>query len=448
MNKNDINKRIDRLPVWPYSNMVLVVIGASFFFAFFDIVTIGFALPDITRMFGISAEKASSVVTSGLIGYIAGSLLYSRVGDLYGRKTGLYLSVATFSAGSLFSGLTSDLNWLIFWRFVAGMGIGAEIALATTYLGELSPAPLRGKYTGWAITAAFGGFATVPFFAMALVPNFSWGWRALLILGALGGILITIMRRNIPESARWLERNGDFEEADRIVTDAEESSREKTGRQLPGFGSSAGETESAGIDSESLVQLFQGPYLRRLILLAVIWFVYYIGNYGWLTLAPELFEKGGIALKQSISNMMITGIGFIAGAVGAVYLSDRFERKFSVAVIATLWAVMLFTIGFYQERWILVLAGFVASATIGLLIPILYTYTGENFPTGFRATGIAISDGIGHLGGAFCGQIIFGIYSFAGFTGAFTGMALTGILTAILILFGVRTTGRSLDKIT
>lgn len=447
MKNTDINARIDRLPLWPYHNLVLVVIGASFFFAFFDVVTIGFALPEIAGMFGISAEAASSVVTSGLIGYIAGSLLYSRVGDLYGRKTGLYLSVATFSVGSLFSGLTSDLNWLIFWRFVAGMGIGAEIALATTYLGELSPAPLRGKYTGWAITAAFGGFATVPFFAMALVPNFTWGWRALLIIGALGGVLITIMRRNIPESARWLYKNNRYEEADEIVSAAEKRARDKTGSELPEIKTAGTGPSEAAPTEETMAMLFKEPYLKRLILLAVIWFVYYVGNYGWLTLAPELFEKGGIALKQSISNMAITGTGFVAGAVGAVYLSDKFERKYSVSAIALIWALMLLSIGFYQARWIIVLSGFIASATIGLLIPILYTYTGENFPTGSRATGIAISDGIGHLGGAFCGQIIFGIYSFSGFTGAFAGMAVTGLLTGVLILFGARTTGRSLERI-
>jgi len=81
------------------------------------------------------------------------------------------------------------------------------------------------------------------------------------------------------------------------------------------------------------------------------------------------------------------------------------------------------------------------------LIPILYTYTGESFPTKIRATGIAITDGLGHLGGAFCGQIVFAIYNRFGFSGALTGMAVTGLIAGILVLAGVKTTGRSLEEI-
>ena len=172
--------RLDRIPIWPHSRWVLGVVGAGFFFSFFDIITIGFALPVITREFDVSAESASWAITSGLIGYIIGSFLDSRIGDRFGRRVSLYLSVGMFSIGSLLSATSTDLGWLIFWRLISGMGIGAEIALATTYIGEMSPAPLRGRYTGWAISCAFAGFAVVPLLALYLVPGFSWGWRALL----------------------------------------------------------------------------------------------------------------------------------------------------------------------------------------------------------------------------------------------------------------------------
>ena len=441
---NNVSARIDRLPIWPYPWLVLVVIGASFFFAFFDIVTIGFSLPVIIEQFNVSAEQASWAVTSSLIGYILGSLLYSRVGDHFGRKAGLYLSVSTFSVGALFSGFSPNLDWLIFWRLVAGMGIGAEISLATTYLGELSPAKVRGKYTGWAITAAFAGFAAVPFFALVLVPHFEWGWRALLIFGAFGGILITIMRRNIPESARWLSEHGRLEDADIIVTKSEQFVMSKTGGELPKI--IHGETSPAG-GSISFRILFRPPFLNRLMLFAFTWFFYYIGNYAWLTLTPELLEKKGVELSQGISHLTLTGLGFLAGALVAVHISDKLERKYSVAMIAVIWAILLVVIGIYPSDRTLVIAGFFTSATIGLFIPILYTYTGENFPTRVRATGIAITDGIGHLGGAFCGQFVFGIYDHLGFSGAFIGMAATGLITAILVIMGINTTGRSLEKI-
>ena len=440
----NISARVDRLPVWPYPWLVLVVIGASFFFAFFDVVTIGFALPVIINQFNVSAEYASWAVTSSLIGYIIGSLYYSRIGDHFGRKKGLYLSVGTFSVGALVSGFSPNMEWLIFWRLIAGMGIGAEISLATTYLGELSPAKLRGRYTGWAIAAAFAGFAAVPFFALALVPNYEWGWRLLLVLGAVGGILITVMRRNIPESARWLSSHGQFEKADGIVTAAEKYAELKTGKKLPEINTANISKSDAEINFRSL---FRVPLIFRILLLGAIWFFYYIGNYAWLTLTPELLQKKGVELTQGISHLTLTGIGFLAGAVLAVFISDRIERKNSIALIAFIWAVLLLLIGYFPSDNMLVVAGFFASATIGLFIPLLYTYTGENFPTKIRATGIAITDGVGHLGGAFCGQIVFLIYNHYGFSGAFAGMAVTGLIAGILVLTGEKTTRRSLEEI-
>ncbi len=442
INKN-ISSRIDRLPVWPYPWLVLIVIGASFFFAFFDIVTIGFALPVIIKHFDVTASYASWAVTSSLIGYIIGSLFYSRIGDHFGRKTGLYLSVSTFSIGAIISGFSPNMDWLIFWRLIAGMGIGAEISLATTYLGELSPAKLRGRYTGWAITAAFAGFAAVPFIALLLVPNYSWGWRLLLVLGGVGGVMIAIMRRNIPESARWLSSNGKIEKADEIVSSAELFTQNKTGADLPEIT----EPDTANAGDYNLKSLFCPPLIFRIIMFGTIWFFYYIGNYAWLTLTPELLQKKGFELTQSISHLTLTGIGFLVGAVLAVFISDKFERKKSVSFIAFTWAVLLLLIGFFPGDNMILAAGFFASATIGLLIPILYTYTGENFPTKIRATGISITDGVGHLGGAFCGQIVFLIYRNFGFTGAMTGMAITGVIAGILVLTGKKTTCCSLEEI-
>ena len=65
--------RLDRIPVWPYPRSILWIVGAGFFFAFFDIVTIGFALPVLTHEFGVSEEQASWAVTSGLIAFWSAS---------------------------------------------------------------------------------------------------------------------------------------------------------------------------------------------------------------------------------------------------------------------------------------------------------------------------------------------------------------------------------------
>ena len=436
--------RLDRIPVWPYPRSVLAIVGAGFFFAYFDIVTIGFALPVISEQFKVSAEMASWAITSGLIGYILGSFLDSRIADRYGRRVSLYLSVAAFSIGSLLSATSSSLDQLIFWRFVSGMGIGAEIALVTTYMAELSPAPLRGRYTGWTIVAAFTGFAVVPIMALQIVPGYAWGWRALFVIGALGGVAIGFMRRGLPDSIHWLVNEGRYPEAEATLLAAEALAEQRLGQPLGPIDESAAVSDKEP-DGSGLGSLLKPPFSGRLVLLGVIWFIYYVGNYGWLTLAPELFAKHGFSLAQSIASLTMTGLGFVAGALAAVFCSDRIDRRRTAAILALVWALTLLGIGAYASPLTIPILGFIASFTIGFLIPILYTITGENFPTRVRATGVSLSDGFGHLGGAFCGQIILGVEAIYGFDGAFITMAATGLATAVLVSFVRNHTGSTLE---
>jgi putative MFS transporter len=184
------------------------IIGAGYFFAFFDIVTISFAAPVIATQFHVSKATVTLSVTSSLIGYIIGALADSTIADKWGRKLSLGISVAVFSLGTVLAAASTNVGQLIAFRFIAGLGIGAEIAAVTTYIGELSPARLRGRYTSWATTAAYAGFSVVPFIARGLVPTFASGWRILFLIDALGGVTILFMRRDPPPSPRWLVSQG------------------------------------------------------------------------------------------------------------------------------------------------------------------------------------------------------------------------------------------------
>jgi MFS transporter, putative metabolite:H+ symporter len=389
--------RLDRIPVWPYERKLLWIVGAGYFFAFFDIVTISFAAPVIATQFHVSKGTVALSVASSLVGYIIGALADSTIADKWGRRLSLAISVAVFSLGTVLAAISTNITELIAFRFIAGLGIGAEIAAVTTYIGEISPAPLRGRYTSWATTAAYAGFAVVPFIARALVPNFAAGWRILFGIGALGGLTILFLRRGIPASPRWLVTQGRTEEASEIVAEAEEKARETLDEQLP---EPKPVPEEARAERFPVRALLRPPMVGRVGLFVVVWFVYYIGNYGWLTLAPTLFTDKGYSLADSTTYLLVSGIGFLAGAFATTRFSDRFERKYSTAIFAVLWGISLLVIGYAVSPAIIIVFGFIASATIGLLVPMLYTYTAEHFATNARATGVALSDGLGHVGGA------------------------------------------------
>jgi putative MFS transporter len=163
--------RLDRIPVWPYERKLLWIVGAGYFFAFFDIVTISFATPVIAIQFHVSTQTVAYSVTSSLIGYIIGAFADGLIADKWGRRLSLGISVAVFSLGTILAAVSTNVTELIAFRFIAGLGIGAEIATVTTYIGEVAPARLRGRYTSWAKTMAYAGFAVVP---LTRAPP---GWR-------------------------------------------------------------------------------------------------------------------------------------------------------------------------------------------------------------------------------------------------------------------------------
>lgn len=435
--------RLDRIPVWPYERKLLWVVGAGYFFAFFDIVTISFAAPVIATQFHVSKSTVTLSVTSSLVGYVIGAFGDATIADKWGRRLSLGLSVAVFSLGTVLAAVSTNVTELIIFRFISGLGIGAEIATVTTYIGELSPAPLRGRYTSWATTAAYAGFAVVPFVARGLVPNFADGWRILFLIGALGGVTILFMRRNLPHSPRWLMTQGRVDEAEEVVAEAEVSARETMDQEeLPQPQSVPDEAKAERFPVRALLA---PTMIRRVALFIGIWFVYYVGNYGWLTLAPTLFVDKGYSLADSTTYLIVSGLGFLLGAFATTRFSDRLERKFAAAAVAVVWAVSLLVIGFFVSPTIIIIFGFIASTTIGLLVPMLYTYTAEHFSTNARATGVALTDGLGHVGGALAPLIVLGANSAWGFSGAFVVMAISGVAAGALILFGIRTTGRSLE---
>ena len=105
----------------------------------------------------------------------------------------------------------------------------------------------------------------------------------------------------------------------------------------------------------------------------------------------------------------------------------------------------LLIIGYFVSPAIIIVFGFIASTSIGLLVPMLYTYTAEHFPTNARATGVALTDGLGHVGGALAPLIVLGANAAWGFSSAFLVMGITGLVAGALILLGIKATGRSLE---
>ena len=386
--------RQDRIPVWSLPGVFLLIIGVGYFFTFFDIADIGYAMPAISKQFALSNGESTFVALAvGLIGYAVGSMLIGSLSDRF---------------------------------FLTGMGVGADLNLVSTYLGELAPAGKRGRITTLTFLLGIIGQAVTPFVALALVPNYSFGWRILFIVG---GVIATVgfaARFELPESPRWLAVHGRLDEADAIVTRMEETARAK-GVQL-------GQPRPADVsllrDNIPFRSLLVPPYLGRLALLMAMWFFWYIGNYGFLGDAATLFSAHGQPIGNSILYLGIGAIGYPVGAITMAVLADRIERRLLIFASTLVWLAGMIVVGTLASEAALTVGSFLASLALGLYLQVAYTYTAESFPTRARASGFALSDGLGHGGGALGALVLPTVVASFSFFAGFAAIGVTGPLPA------------------
>ncbi len=429
--------RFDRIPVWPYPRSVLWLIGAGYFFSFFDVLTIGVALPKIAEHFHLSTGTAAVSITASLIGYVVGALVIGTLADRFGRRTGLYLSLGCFTVGSLLSAFSPGMVFLDASRFLTGIGIGAEIAVVSTYLGELSPSGLRGRMAAKAGLFAMSAQIVVPLLARLLLPSFDTGWRILFLVGALGGVVTLVLRLrfDLPITLPRMIATGELARAQSALDEAERRAEQQTGRPLPPPAPSVRPAEAR---RSTVAALFSAPYLRRVVLLVSVWFVFYLGDYAWLTLGTTLFVGKGFGLGQTLEFMTVASFGFVVGAFVGTRVNDRLERKSTAAIALTVWAATMAGIGLFPVAPVIMVLGLVSNTALGLFLFLMYAYTTENFPTSCRSTGVALTDGLGHAGGALAPVLVLVAQAAGGFTGAFLAMAVTGVLAALLVLTGIR----------
>ena len=424
---NPIIDRLDAIRVWPYHRRVLIALGAAYFFAFYDVVNIGDALPEIANQFDISSTTAAQAISIGLLGYVVGSLADSFVADRIGRRPALVVSIVMVVIGSLLTAFSDSFTMLMIGRFISGMGIGAEIASAAAYLNGISPTRLRGRAGCQAVVWGYVGIAVAPFIALALVPNFTDGWRFMFLIAAVGGLAVLPLRRHLPESPRWLVAEGREAEALALVEAAE---------------AFAGTQGPPPPQPEMKPAVTRRSFWVAGALFLAIWLIYYVGNYGWLTLAPTLLTDFGFSLTTSLSFLCVTGIGLIVGAAASVRYSERFERKFTICAVLVVFGLALVVIGLEPVGAVIMIFGFIVSVTIGFAVPLMYVLTAEQFETARQARGVSMGDGLGHIGGAAAPYLILPAAA-SGFFWGMGVMALAGFIAAGLVLFAQSMTGRS-----
>ncbi|HEY7347863.1 MAG TPA: MFS transporter [Ktedonobacterales bacterium] len=472
--------RQDRIQVWSLPYLFVIVIGLGFLFTFYDIFDINVSfiqtcvqivpncVPGGPPGSVVASDKLGLPVLWNLIGYVVGALILSPLADRFGRRDMLLVTMLLTGIGSVFTAFVNDYTMFIVARTLTGIGIGADLAIVNTYINEVAPRYGRARYTslifimsslGALVAVWLGLLLTTPPESFPLGLSFALageafqgpGWRIMYGIGGALALIGVLLRFQLPESPRWLISQGRIEDADAVVRrmEARASQRNplpKAMDELP---------TPPQIKGIPYTQIFSNAlYLRRTILLFLVWFIGYVTVYsfgaGFTTILASLHyppPEAGLIVAVGV-------IGFVISAVFAYFFSERLERKLWLpiaAVLTVLGGVLVAAAGQFSASSptaapvMAFIGAMIVFFGFNIWVPMTYSWSTENYPTRARTTGFGLVDGIGHLGGSVGLLIIAPLIPGLGAMQSFLLISAFLVVAALIAQFGIDTRGKRLD---
>lgn len=448
--KFSVAARLNRLPITPTHRRVTFIIGIGLFFEFYEFFLISVLTSSIAREFHISPKSPliSLLIASTAIGMLFGTIGLNYLADRVGRRFAFMLNLGVYSLFSLLGAFSPNVYILILTRFLAGLGVGAELPLCDAYLSDMLPARTRGRYISWAYTLSFFGLPLLGFLASLLVPRMPLGlsgWRWLFIIGALGSAIVWLLRRGLPESPRWLESVGRKQEAEAFVEQVEAEARKMTGSGTLPTPHAEEVPASAATPWRAMLQ---SQYRGRLIMLSVFHFFEPFSINGFGLLVPLILVAKGMTITNSLEYSATSYIGYPLGSLLAVLIVERLERKWLLAITGVLMVLFGIGFGFASATNAILLFGFAFAICSTIFGNAWHVYQGELFPTHARATASGLAYSASRLSTALLPFILVPVLYRSGTVAVF---AIIGVATLIavadVVFFGPNTTGRPLELV-
>ena len=462
--------RLDRIDVWSMPFLFVGIIGLGFMFAFYDVFDINVSFiqscvalkPGCTPANAVTALRVPVVLN--LAGYVIGALLLAPLSDRFGRRNMLLFTMLLTGLGSLYNALAPDYTQFVIARVITGIGVGADLAIVNTYVGEVAPRRNRARWIsvifimsslGALLGIWLGLFLTTPSapwphglpFAQA-GPGFENGWRWMYAVGALLAGIGILLRLELPESARWLVGQGRIDEADKVVSDMEVVAA-KHG-PLPEVRDDIPLDETTPNTSRAFGAIFgHRVYLRRMIQLLAVWFLAYVTVFafsaGFTSMLSSLkYEPSEAGLITAVG-----AFGFLACALFAAAFADRLERKFWLPIGATITVIggVIVAEAGTTSLGIAFIGAAIVFFGFNIWVPMTYTLSTESFPTRARSTGFGLVDGVGHLGGGIGVLVIAPQIPNMSVLGAMLLVSAFLVAAAIVAQFSPNTRGRHYEDI-
>jgi MFS family permease len=400
---------------------ILLMSWAGWVFDFYDLILFTFLLIPIGKELQLSNVQLSYVLGSSLAATAIGGVIFGILSDRYGRRSVLQWTILTYSVGTFLSGFSPNIEWLIVFRIVTGLGVGGEWATGQTYVGETFPPRVRGRYGAMMQTGAPFGIVLASIVGGFVEPII--GWKACFFVSILPALLVVYIRRRLPESDVWVERK-------KLAAGESSGVQRQT-------------TEAVGKFLLLFSKQFRLLFLQSLVLavfdMSAYWF-----TYSWLP--GYLHQQREFSLVKSAAWMLVTQAGGVLGYLTFGFVADKLGRRPAYSMYSVVMAVGLVMITLLWDEiviypYLILSCMFLVGFGTGMFSGYGPLFS-ELFPTDIRNTAMGSAFNLARGVQFFTPVIIAAIAERYGLSGGISLAALFAILTGIWIWTFPETKGR------
>jgi MFS transporter, putative metabolite:H+ symporter len=434
--------RLDRLPIGAFHYRIFWLVGAGMFFDGYDLYVASGVLAATLQTKFSTLPQNLQFISLTFVGMTLGALITGFLGDWFGRRFTYQFNLLIFGFASLAAAFSQDMNQLIVCRFVQGLGLGAEIVVGYSTLTEFVPPKSRGRWLAFMAFVVVAGFPATALLSYLIVPTF--GWRPMFIIAGIGSLIVWYLRKNLPESPRWLESNGRTAEAEALMQSIEKEAA--LAGPLPAA------TAPMATTQVSAAAMLRPPILQRMIVGSWVLITINTLIFGFVIFLPQFFLRQGLTITSSLGYTVVLATGSLIGCAIGAFTSDFIGRRWSiigasVLTIITGWVYANFSAG--SDPTVVLSVGFVLIVAIYIQTAILFgVYTPELFPTEIRLRANGICNTLGR-GATVVSPFVVGWllqnYQLPGVIGLMIGLLVIQILA--VWAWGVEPRQRGLEEV-
>ena len=408
------SQRLDRLPFTRKHGRLLGASGIGWALDAMDVGLISFVIAALAVHWELAKSDGSLIASAGFAGMAIGASLGGLLADRIGRRSVFALTLLVYGLATGASALAMGVGTLIALRFVVGLGLGAELPVASTLMSEFAPARIRGRIIVWLEAFWAGGWILAAVIGTFVATSGPTGWRWALALGMVPAAYSIVIRLGMPESVRFLETKGRHEEAERIVRDFEASAGLDAAAQgvlasdagteegrVAGTADGRVAADAVGVvpeaDQVASGGIWSAALRARTAGLWVVWACINLAYYGAFIWIPTLLVDRGFTLTQSFTFTLIITLAKIPGYAAAAWLIEVLGRRWTLTLFLAGSAVSAVGYGMADSEATILVAGCLLSFFNLGAWGALYAIGPELYPTAVRGTGTGAAAAFGRL---------------------------------------------------